>query len=91
MSFQHTEPNKTQHRAAIPPAPTSLKEALMRTLSATCVAIAQAIKADTLRVVECDGRFGAFWSIEDHHGIIEVALSAEEADRRIGAIREALA
>lgn len=62
----------------------------MRLLSATDVAIATALKGDTLRVVEREGRFGPYWSIEDAHGVIEVALSHEEADTRVAAIREAL-
>lgn len=62
----------------------------MRRLSATDLAIANAIKAGKLVVAECEGRFGPYWSIEDTHGVIEVALSREEADERIGAIRAAL-
>ena len=62
----------------------------MKLLSSTDVAIAQAIVSSTLRVVECEGRFGAFWSIEDAFGIIEVALSAEEAAERIGSIQRAI-
>jgi hypothetical protein len=61
----------------------------MKLLSSTDLAIAQAITTNSLRVVECEGRFGAFWSIEDAFGVIEVALSAEEADFRVGTIREA--
>jgi hypothetical protein len=60
----------------------------MKLLSSTDLAIALAIRNDSLRVVERDGRFGAFWSIEDASGIIEVALSAEEAAERIGSIRK---
>ena len=62
----------------------------MRLLSATDVAIATALKGDTLAIVEREGRFGPYWSIEDAHGVIEVALSREEADTRVAAIREAL-
>lgn len=62
----------------------------MRLLSATDLAIAKAIKAGTLSITERDGRFGPYWSIEDAHGVIEVALSREEADERVAAIREAL-
>lgn len=62
----------------------------MKLLSATDVAIAMALHNNSLRVVECEGRFGAYWSIEDAFGIIEVALSADEADQRIGKIRAAL-
>lgn len=63
----------------------------MFTLSATCLAIALADQAGTLRLVEREGRFGAFIAIEDATGVIEVALSAEEADERINAIRERVA
>lgn len=59
----------------------------MKLLSATDVAIAVAIKANALRVIEREGRFGPFWSIEDAKGVIEVALSADEADQRVAAIR----
>jgi hypothetical protein len=58
----------------------------MKLLSSTDLAIAMAIRTDSLRVVEREGRFGAFWSIEDAFGVIEVALSAEEAGLRVGAI-----
>jgi hypothetical protein len=62
---------------------------MLRTLSATCVAIAIADKAGTLRLVECVSRFGdTFISIEDAHGIIEVAKDRAEADARVAAIRE---
>lgn len=57
----------------------------MLTLSATDLAIAIAAKAGTLTVTECEGRFGAYWAIEDDHGVIEVALSAEEAAERVKA------
>lgn len=56
-------------------------------VSATDLAIALAIKNGTLAVNECEGRVGAYWSIEDDHGLIEVALSAEEADERISEIK----
>lgn len=62
----------------------------MQLLSSTDVAIAMAIRNNSLRVVECEGRFGAFWSIDDDFGVIEVALSAEEADARISAIKAVL-
>lgn len=64
----------------------------MFTLSATCLAIALADQAGTLRLVERTSRFGdTFIAIEDPSGIIEVALSAEEADERVNAIRERVA
>lgn len=62
----------------------------MTYLSATDVAIAMALRNNDLRVVECEGRFGAFWSIDDAHGVIEVALSAAEAESRIAAIKAVL-
>lgn len=62
----------------------------LKGLSSTDLAIANAIKAGTLAIAECEGRFGPYWSIEDDHGVIEVALSREEADERIGTIRAAL-
>lgn len=62
----------------------------MKLLSATDLAIALAIKDGSLTVSEFQGRFGAYWSIEDSHGLIEVALSAEEAAERIATIRASL-
>lgn len=59
----------------------------MRTLSATCLAIALADKRGTLRLVERPSRFGGtFVSIEDDHGIIEVADDMAEAKIRIAAV-----
>ena len=62
----------------------------MKLLSATDLAIAAAVAANTIRVIPRAGRYGAFWTIEDQHGMIEVALSEEEAQQRIASIREAL-
>lgn len=62
----------------------------MKLLSSTDVAIAVAIKSGDLRVIECQGRFGAYWAIEDAFGVIEVALSADEAEARVASIRAAL-
>lgn len=62
----------------------------LRLLSATDVAIAVAIRSGTLRVTERTGRFGQYWTIEDAVGVIEVALSADEADQRVRAIQAAL-
>jgi hypothetical protein len=62
----------------------------MKLLSSTDLAIARAITVGSLRVVEREGRFGAFWSIEDAIGVIEVALTSTEADERVGAIKAAL-
>ena len=62
---------------------------MLRTLSATCVAIALADKRGTLRLVECVSRFGdTFISIEDAHGIIEVADDLASAEARIAELRE---
>jgi hypothetical protein len=63
----------------------------MFTLSATCLAIALADKAGTLRIVEREGRFGPFFAIEDEAGLIEVALDRAEADARLASIRERVA
>lgn len=66
------------------------KEAPMAVLlSSSDLAIAEAIAADTIRVNECfsERLQEAYWAIEDHHGLIEVALSADEADARIAAIK----
>ncbi len=52
-------------------------------LSATCLAIRVAREKGTLRVTEETGRFGAYWAIQDEHGLIEVALTKAEADERV--------
>lgn len=57
----------------------------MLTLSATDLAIRIAAQAGTLRIEECEGRFGPYWAIEDETGLIEVALSAAEAQERVKA------
>ena len=50
----------------------------MRTLSATCLAIAIAHKIGSLRLVERASRFGGtFIAIEDDHGLIEVQANME--------------
>jgi hypothetical protein len=61
----------------------------MKLLSATDVAIAQAIKAGTLSVVERPSRFAGetYFAISDDVGLIEVQLSQSAADERIAAIR----
>lgn len=63
----------------------------MLTLSATCLAIALADQAGSLRLVEREGRFGSFIAIEDGVGLIEVALSWEEANVRLAQLRERVA
>jgi hypothetical protein len=52
--------------------------------------IALAIRENTLRLVERASRFAGetFISIEDACGIIEVALTWEEADGRVAAVKE---
>lgn len=52
----------------------------MLTLSATDLAIRIAKENGALQVEEQEGRFGAYWSISDDHGLICVALSEAEAD-----------
>lgn len=61
----------------------------MRSLSATCVAIALASKAGTLRLTERQGRFGAYVAIEDAKGIIEVADDMSAAERRVAEVNRA--
>lgn len=63
----------------------------MFTLSATCLAIALADKAGTLRIIEREGRFGSFYAIEDERGLIEVHNDRREVNTRLAAIRERLA
>lgn len=56
----------------------------MRTLSATCVAIALAHKGGTLRLTERRSRLGGtFIAIEDDCGVIEVADNMQDAQSRI--------
>ena len=55
----------------------------MIALSATDLAIRLARENGTLRITESEGRFGTYWAIEDDHGLIEVAMTKAEADRRI--------
>jgi hypothetical protein len=60
----------------------------LRLLSATDVAIAFAAQNATLRIEAQTGRFGAFASISDDFGLIEVADTLDAAERRVAAIRE---
>lgn len=62
----------------------------MRTLSATCVAIALAEKAGSLRLVTRESRYGlgAYVSIEDAVGVIEVADDMSDAQARVASVRE---
>lgn len=61
-----------------------------RFLSATDVAIANASKRGTLRLIERPSRFGdTFIAIEDEVGLIEVALTKCEADARVASVMEA--
>ena len=64
----------------------------MFTLSATCVAIALADKAGSLRMVERPSRFGGtFIALEDERGLIEVADNMEAARVRLDELRAKLA
>lgn len=56
---------------------------MLTTLSATCVAIAAAHKAGTLRIYERQGRFGMHAVIADHVGVIETPDSLSEERRDI--------
>ena len=63
----------------------------MRLISATDVAIAQAIKAGTLTVVERPSRFGdTYFAIADEHGLIEVRLTRADVDARLAQIKAAI-
>lgn len=55
----------------------------MLLVSASCLAIALAAKSGTLKVTPCQGRFGEYFAIEDDYGLIEVALTADEAAQRV--------
>jgi hypothetical protein len=61
-------------------------------LSSTDLAIAMAIHAGELRMVERPSRFGGtFIALEDAVGVIEVHLSREEADARVASLTLAAA
>jgi hypothetical protein len=63
----------------------------MRTLSATDLAIAVAIKANTLRMEVRPSRFGdTYVALSDEAGLIEVHLTQDGADARLAAIHKAL-
>jgi hypothetical protein len=55
-------------------------------LSSTTVAIKMAKNNGTLRVEECfnERLQMPYWAISDDSGLIEVALSKEEAEKRVG-------
>jgi hypothetical protein len=60
----------------------------MFTLSATCVAIALADKAGSLRLIERASRFGGTYvAIEDERGLIEVADNMSAAQARVVEVR----
>lgn len=52
-------------------------------MNATTIAIREAAKSGSIRVVEREGRFGAFFAICDERGTIEVCDTAAEAAERI--------
>ncbi len=56
---------------------------MLKLLSSTDVAIALASKAGALRLVERQGRFGSYVSIEDAVGVIEVAEDMGAAQARV--------
>lgn len=61
----------------------------MKTLSATCLAIALADQRGTLRLIERTSRFGdTFIALADDHGTIEIADDCAAAEARIAALRE---
>ena len=61
----------------------------MKTLSATCPAIALADQRGTLRLIERTSRFGdTYIAFADDQGTIEVADDREAAEARIAALRE---
>ena len=64
----------------------------MRLLSATDVAIARAIEAGTLALLERPSRVGGTAVyIVDEEGLIEVALDRAEAEARIASIKGRMA
>lgn len=61
----------------------------MKTLSATCLAIALADQRGTLRLIERTSRFGdTYIALADDQGTIEIADDREAAEARIAALRE---
>lgn len=62
----------------------------MKTLAVQDVAIAEAMRNETLSIVErFSDRFGEpYWLISDNHGVIEICLSQEEVDRRVTFVKE---
>ena len=62
----------------------------MKTLAIQDLSIANAIRADTLRITEQVGRAGAFWAVEDADGVIEVHLTPEAAAARVAEIAQRL-
>lgn len=81
------ETETANRNRAIPPIS---KEVAMLILSATCAAIAFAANADQLKLVERQGRFGGYVSIEDATGVIEVADTMEAALLRVSSVTGAL-
>ncbi len=55
--------------------------------NSTSLAIALAIKTDSIRLIERPSRLGGtFIAISDDHGIIEVADTLQEAEARIAEV-----
>jgi hypothetical protein len=55
--------------------------------NSTTLAIALAIKTDSIRLIERPSRLGGtFIAISDDHGIIEVADTLQEAEARIAEV-----
>ena len=61
-------------------------------ISSADLALALALEAGTFRLVVRESSYGLgeFYSLEDDHGVIEVANSHEEAVTRIKQVEEAL-
>ena len=65
---------------------------MLRTLSATCLAIALADRNGTLRLDERADRWGGTCIVIcDETGVIEVALDRAEAEQRIADLRKRVA
>ena len=52
-------------------------------LFASDLAIRVAIETGNLKIAQAHGRLGAYWTISDEHGLIEVAMNRAELDERL--------